>query len=309
MVTYREGIAIVQVAFYILALIGGILLCLRHGFGKSSGWVLVTFSLLRLIGAIFEIIAVDHPTKQVVTGAIVCISIGLSPLALMSLGLLQRVNQAVGQPIPDIIYKGVGIGGLIALCLGVYGGTQQASNANATNFTQVNRDSKIAVVLFTIIFIITIIIFFVLVTRLSDVPPGEKRLLLAVALSLPFLAVRYLYALLADFAQNKDFNSFFGNTTIYLIMAVVMKFIVILTCEPIGFTLHKLPKGELVNTSDIEMDNSHVPVYSEDSYNREEDVPLRYGRGNMASPAMLPRPQRKVKGPISWLYYQAKDNF
>jgi hypothetical protein len=92
MFTYREGIATVQVVFYVLALAGGLLLCLRHGFAKSSGWVLlITFSLLRLIGAIFEIVAIDHPTKQVITGAIVCISIGLSPLALMSLGLMRRV--------------------------------------------------------------------------------------------------------------------------------------------------------------------------------------------------------------------------
>jgi hypothetical protein len=208
-----------------------------------------------------------------------------------------------------MIYKGLGLGSLIALCLGVYGGTQQASNTNAANFTHVNKDSKIAVVLFTIIFIITILMFFVLVSQLSNVPHGEKRLLLAVGLSLPFLAVRYLYALLADFAQNKNFNSFFGNTTIYLIMAVLMEFIVIAICEPIGFTLHKLHKGELVSTSDTEMYSSHMPVNSEDSYRREENVPLRIGRETGVGPTMLAKPGRRVKGPISWLYYKAKGNF
>jgi hypothetical protein len=92
MVSYRESIAIFQVAFYVPASLGGLVLCLRQGFGKGSGWVLlITFSLLRLIGAILEIVSVDHPTKQVITGAIVCISIGLSPLTLMCLGLMQRV--------------------------------------------------------------------------------------------------------------------------------------------------------------------------------------------------------------------------
>lgn len=92
MVIYREGIAIGQVIFYVPALIGGILLALRHGFAKSSGWILlITFSLLRLTSAIFELIAVDHPSTQVITGAIVCISIGLSPLTLMCLGFMRRM--------------------------------------------------------------------------------------------------------------------------------------------------------------------------------------------------------------------------
>ena len=92
MISYREAIAIVQVIFFVPACIGGIILASRHGFAKSSGWVLlITFSLLRLIGAIFEIISVDKPTKPVITGAIVCISIGLSPLTLMALGLTSRV--------------------------------------------------------------------------------------------------------------------------------------------------------------------------------------------------------------------------
>jgi hypothetical protein len=151
--------------------------------------------------------------------------------------------------------------------------------------------------------------FLILITRISAVPHGEKRLLLAVGLSLPFLTVRYIYALVCDFAQNKKFNSFFGNTTIYLIMAVFMEFIVIAICEIMGFTLNRIPKGEPVSTSDMEMDGSHMPVNSGDSYCREENVPLKNGPAAMVSPAMLRRPRRKVRGPISWLYYQVKDNF
>jgi len=92
-------------------------------------------------------------------------------------------------------------------------------------------------------------------------------------------------------------------------MAVLMEFIVIVICETMGFTLRGFPKGELVSTSDMEMYESHMPVNSGDSYRREENVPLKNRPAVMASPAMLPRPRRRVKGPISWLYYQAKDNF
>lgn len=91
-IPYREAIAIAQVVFFVPALIGGIFLAMRHGFSKSSGWVLlITFSLLRLIGAILEIVAFDKPSQSVITGAIVCISIGISPLTLICVGLLARV--------------------------------------------------------------------------------------------------------------------------------------------------------------------------------------------------------------------------
>ncbi|KIM98759.1 hypothetical protein OIDMADRAFT_127920, partial [Oidiodendron maius Zn] len=68
----------------------------RQSFAKSSGWVLlITFSLLRLLGATFELVAMDHPTKQVITSEIVCISICLSPLTLMSLRVYYFISYLV----------------------------------------------------------------------------------------------------------------------------------------------------------------------------------------------------------------------
>lgn len=91
-ITYRDGVAIFQVVAFVPTLAFGIILAMRHGFAKSSGWVLlITFSLCRLIGAICQLIAISHPSTGVYTAAIVCISIGLSPLTLICLGLLTRV--------------------------------------------------------------------------------------------------------------------------------------------------------------------------------------------------------------------------
>lgn len=68
----------------------------------------------------------------------------------------------------------------------------------------------------------------VLAMHFPRIPHGEKRLLIAVGLSFPLLVVRYIHALVADFAHNKNFNSFFGNATIYLLMAVATECIVII---------------------------------------------------------------------------------
>jgi hypothetical protein len=218
-------------------------------------------------------------------------------------------NQAVGSPLSNSIYKVINLVGLIALCLGIYGGNKQAGT-DSTDYTHVNNDSKIAVVLFTGIFIVSFVMFLVLATRLSIVPHGEKRLMVAVGLSWPFLTVRYIYALVADFGQNKNFNSYFGNPTIYLIMAVLTECVVIVICESIGLTLHKAHKGEPVSTSDVDMNETDTNGEEPGLGYREERVPLSNGDGNGVAnlPRMLPK-KRHPKGPISWLIYQAKDAF
>lgn len=65
-------------------------------------------------------------------------------------------------------------------------------------------------------------------TESRNVPQGEKRILYAVLSSLPLLAVRLLYSLLADFADNSTFNILKGNATAQLCMAIIEEFIV--TC-------------------------------------------------------------------------------
>lgn len=49
-----------------------------------------------------------------------------------SMLILQKSNQEVGEPISSIIYKVINLGGLIALCLGIYGGVKQA-HSNGSN--------------------------------------------------------------------------------------------------------------------------------------------------------------------------------
>ncbi|CZR60777.1 uncharacterized protein PAC_10673 [Phialocephala subalpina] len=302
-ISYREAIAITQVVFFAPALLGGIFLALRHGFSKSSGWVLlITFSLLHLIGAILEIISIEHPSKSVITGALVCISIGISSLTLICLGLLARVNQSAEMPISRSIFQILSTISLAGLCLGVYGGTQLADTTNAANFTYYISYSKIAIGIFTGIFVVAFLMFLFLTTKLSYIPPGEKRLLLAVGLSYPILVIRFTYSLFVDFAGDKKFNSFFRDATFYLCMAVLTEFVVVVICEMTGFALRKLPKGELNDREAMEMNRGHVPVNSTDS--NSTGTYLNGGRRNRVE-----KPKRKFKGPISWLYFQAHDAY
>ena len=63
-------------------------------------------------------------------------------------------------------------------------------------------------------------------TDIRNLPPGEKRILYAVLLSLPLLAVRLLYSLLVDFDNNGTFNIIGGNATVQLCMAIIEEFVI-----------------------------------------------------------------------------------
>jgi hypothetical protein len=90
--TYRDGVAIIQLVAFTTSLAFAFVLCWRHGFRRSEGWViLLTFSTLRILGASFQLASITHPTDSVYGGALICQGIGLAPLTLLNLGLFVRV--------------------------------------------------------------------------------------------------------------------------------------------------------------------------------------------------------------------------
>ena len=90
--TYRDGVAVIQLVFFSIYLCLGFLLCWRHGFRRSDGWViLITFSTLRILGASFQLASINPPNDSMYGGALICEGIGLAPLTLLNLGLFGSV--------------------------------------------------------------------------------------------------------------------------------------------------------------------------------------------------------------------------
>lgn len=90
--TYRDGVAVIQLIAFSLFLVAGFVLCSRHGFRRSEGWViLITFSLLRLLAASFQLASINNPSDATYGGALICQGIGLAPLTLLNIGLFMRV--------------------------------------------------------------------------------------------------------------------------------------------------------------------------------------------------------------------------
>ncbi|KFY17767.1 hypothetical protein V491_04940 [Pseudogymnoascus sp. VKM F-3775] len=129
---------------------------------------------------------------------------------------------------------------MIGFIIGIVGGVQQSKDR--TDPFDVNSRVQAAIIIFTLVFIVMFLIFCALSLNLHNVAKGEKRLLVAVGLSCPFLLIRLIYALIADFGHNRDFNFVYGNPTIYLCMSVLEEFVIILLCIGVGLTLSALPK-------------------------------------------------------------------
>jgi hypothetical protein len=92
MLPYREDISIAQLVIFFPTVFLSVWLIFSQGLRRSAGWAfLVVFALIRIVGAITQIISESHPSVGIFTTTIICSTIGLSPLLLCVTGLLSRV--------------------------------------------------------------------------------------------------------------------------------------------------------------------------------------------------------------------------
>lgn len=221
---------------------------------------------------------------------------------------MQNRNNFIPRPIPRLVFQGISIFSLAGMSLGVYGGIKASES---TNPFVLNPESKTAVALFTTVFIVVLIIFALLMVQIVYVEPGERRLLYAVAIASPLIAVRLTYGLLNDFAKNKHFSYFYGSVTLYLCMAVVPEILACTTYIITGLTLRRLPKNDAVPLDDMPAQYSPTSTTGIWPGARMESRD-QYKRPDARSTSLQsdsPPPKRKGGGPISMLYYLGKDAY
>lgn len=89
----RQGIvSIIELVVYIPCLVAAFIVCSRHGFRRSSGWIYtLILCLVRIIGAACQLASYTNNAPSLIKTALILDSIGLSPLLLATLGLLSRL--------------------------------------------------------------------------------------------------------------------------------------------------------------------------------------------------------------------------
>jgi len=250
-INYRDGVAIGEICFYAPALVIALVLSARHGFTRSSGWIfLVLFSLIRIIGAGFQLATINDPTNvSLYTGVAILQNIGLSPLELTALGLLTRVVASINKTQQMFIrpyhLHFIQIIVMVGLILGIVGGVNASSELSSTGVYKPQTLSKAGIALFLVSYVAFVIVTILISFSLSYAEAGEKRLLLAVALSLPFLLVRLIYSSISTFGNSSSFNTVTGNVTILLCMALIMEACCVVIYEGVGLSLQRVRRDNL----------------------------------------------------------------
>ncbi|KAI1302640.1 hypothetical protein F5Y03DRAFT_361388 [Xylaria venustula] len=243
-------ISIVQIIFFIPALAIALLLGKRHGFGRNAGWLLmIIFSLIRIIGASLQLAATAQPDNLgLYFGALTLQGVGLSPFIVVMLAFINRALSATSQASTVIINPATlrlaSLLVIVSVALGIYGGTSAGDNYAETGVYKVSTYSEAATILVIIGFVIVVLATILLGFNISHVEPGEKRVVLTVALSLPFLLVRVIYQAVGTFQPHSAFSSVTGNINVLIGAAIVEEFIITLIVEGLGLTFNVRPKSD-----------------------------------------------------------------
>ncbi|PYH48036.1 uncharacterized protein BP01DRAFT_407503 [Aspergillus saccharolyticus JOP 1030-1] len=217
-VTYRDGIAILQLIIFPFIVVAALFIWNRTGWKAGSKiWrFAVTLSLIRIAGSISSLLTINNDSYNVEVAVAVCELIGIAPLLLTYVGLLRQIDTQ--QSLPPRLINGVAIICVIGLILGIAGVSSASDNGTYHPDSIVKASMGIFLAVFVIILLLTYLLF---VRVRPTMRVFQKKLFLAIACSCPLLVVRLVYSALGDFTTDSRFTVLVGSPTIYLCMDVL----------------------------------------------------------------------------------------
>ncbi|KAK5443298.1 hypothetical protein LTS15_010833 [Exophiala xenobiotica] len=245
--TYADGIAVAEEVYYAPALLVSLYVTFKHGFSKGSGWIFLTiFCIIRIVGSAAQLATINKTDPQTAeTIALVCAVLGLSPLVLSTLGILARVYYSMlKQPWNTIfslvLLRAIQIPALVALILCIIGAT------NTNDPAQIYSQSivHVGVILYAVVFAALVLLTGGAILGWRKTTRGELPLIIGISITLPFLAVRVLYALLAAFSNDSKFNPATGSKTVMLFMDILQEMAVVLIYLATGVMAPAVPKAD-----------------------------------------------------------------
>ncbi|KAF4454101.1 hypothetical protein F53441_3338 [Fusarium austroafricanum] len=239
----HDDIAIAEIVVYTFLLFGALFLCKIHGFSRNAGWFyIVILSLARIIGSGLLLGTVNDPSNtSLYVGWITLNGLGLGPLILINLGLLGRCFESIkrsgGTGVQIVYQRAIQLLMLVAVILISVGSANSNYTLNgATPKIQYSTLSKVGIILMIVVLVLVVGQFILALSNQSYIAHGERRLLIAIGASLPFMIVRLGYACALILGGHKQ------DTWLYLGAAVIMEMMVAIICEAVGFTLPKAPQ-------------------------------------------------------------------
>lgn len=240
--TQNDKVAIGQLVVFVFFFFAGIYLCLKHGWGRSAGFLyVVIFSLARIIGDAMLLATLSAPTNtSLFVGWAVLNGIGLTILILVSLGLLTRLFDSLGRtghPVKPIFQRIIQLLMLVSLVLQIVGGTEANYTITGSGY-KINYPaiSKAAMGITIFVTVLVILEAFFLFNNQAYIAAGEHRLLWGVIVAFPFIIVRLAYSCLIIFADRT------AGVWLNLGMSVIMEMLAVLIYIAVGVMTDKVAK-------------------------------------------------------------------
>jgi hypothetical protein len=242
--TNRGVLDVVNLAFYVPALPLSLYIVVRQGFSRKAGWIyLAVLSILRIIGAITGLAAINNPSQSLIECSTITYGIGVTPLLLALLGMLQRVNEAMSIPkLSPRLFHTMNIPIMIGLIFSILGGLDEF-NANVDTQNTGIHHLKMATTIYAVMLLILFGVAVLLVMSSASVKACNKNLLFIALASVPFLGVRVVYALLTSFDRSSVYFTSNSDSiqavAAQAIMSVAMEFIIMILYIAGGFSVIK----------------------------------------------------------------------
>lgn len=137
---------------------------------------------------------------------------------------------------------------LVGLAVGIAGGVDLYSN-NPDNQSDGIDLVKASSILFLVVFLVLVVVTIWTIIFARSVQDGERRLVFASALSIPFFIVRIIYTLLSAFDRNPKYFSLVSTSSSAVIvqgcMSLLMEFIIVAIILLAGFLVAPIPRGSV----------------------------------------------------------------
>ena len=240
MVNKSEGVDIVQLIYFIPALVISIWIASRHGVTREAGWLyLLLLSLARILGASFSIAAFAETSNiSLWIAAYVLSGIGAAFLVAAFTGIVNRIDtNAQLSPLPPTIRRYLQLMALVSVILSIVGGTQQNKSL-----------SQAAIILFMIQFLVSVFVLSYAVRNMHAVLSIDKILVFICIAAAPFVLIRLIYSICTSFAnRNSRTWGYFSNTLTAValrgILGTVMEIMATTFYIIGGLKAQKLPKA------------------------------------------------------------------
>ncbi|KAK0109402.1 hypothetical protein ONS95_002100 [Cadophora gregata] len=250
--TSSNILSVATIAFYSPAAVLTFFLCLRHGFSPNTGFIfLFLLSSIRISGAALNLASSHASSIQAAnlnTSALVLSFTGIAPLILAALGLVSTVRLGMVKIYPTTI-KSIHLFPLrvlvvVALVLCDEGAIEYGASVGASSpeTSRIPITSRIGTIVFLVVSIATAIVTAVLFRFRCLFDDSGQYILYAVAVSLPFIAVRVLFGFLGAWTPNPDFSFLGGSVLLQGCVSIWPEMIVVIIYSGIGIISPRRPK-------------------------------------------------------------------